>query len=782
MNVVFHVGYYATPWNATAGIPGGTEQCIVNLSKQLGLLGHNVYIYGNVLEEEIKFSSGSVSFLSLGSKAKLPELIDILVGVSYLHYLKYFPKQKVGSRIFWLHNEEPFFWFEGQKMSDADIEYAFENTDLFVCLTDWHKSDFQKRYPKTIGKIKVIGNGIDEQKIHKTTQKEKNSYVYTSHAERGLSTVLDDLESGKISGHLHICTPLYGIKYFNDHFLERISGKSNVTYYGSLSTEQLYFLLSKMENWYYPTTYNETYCITAIEMLAHEVKPIVNAVAGLSDTLKEFANDTSCLECVKKYVETRWWSNVAKEWVSLFSESTLEKRPNKIMDLPSDWSQNITLIQTNYQTSKQDYDVDQVYIISLSSEAENASKLIEKFANSGITSKSVVVFDATNGYTNYLMPEVTVSSSWKIESDNKWWNRDVTPGEVGCAVSHWRVWKDAHKNGYKRILILEEDFTVLRKFDRAQIAKCGENWTLFFLGHCFIRPPRRDVTENIVEPDFTYNAHAYMLSDVGCKLLLDQNFDQSIIPVDEFLSATFCDHPRGDLQKINQTSKALALVPAIFGQTSNKETSTTENKPKINKMNLCDYPYDEFVKRFVTYSAQTKEWELIVDEPIADVFIFPLFTEEFCSLLIKQAEESQKWTRNRHAHYPTCDMLINELGLASLYHRVLEDFVYPVAIQKWALEGKEWPTMSSENFIIKYDKSIQGHLSLHHDSASISMVLALNEDYEGGGTYFWRQKELHKGKTGYISVHPSVITHRHGARAVTKGQRFVLVSFCNRNK
>ena len=97
-------------------------------------------------------------------------------------------------------------------MSDADIEYAFENTDLFVCLTDWHKSDFQKRHPKTIGKIKVIGNGIDEQKIHKSTQKEKNSYVYTSHAERGLGTVLDDLESGKISGHLHICTPLYGIK------------------------------------------------------------------------------------------------------------------------------------------------------------------------------------------------------------------------------------------------------------------------------------------------------------------------------------------------------------------------------------------------------------------------------------------------------------------------------------------------------------------------------------------------------------------------------------------
>jgi GR25 family glycosyltransferase involved in LPS biosynthesis/glycosyltransferase involved in cell wall biosynthesis len=780
MNVVFHVGYYATHWNATAGIPGGTEQCIVNLSKQLGLLGHAVYIYGDVLEEEIKFSSGSVSFLALGSKAKLPERIDFLVGVSYLHYLKYFPKQKVGSRIFWLHNEEPFFWFEGKKMSDADIEYAFENTDLFVCLTDWHKSDFQKRHPKTIGKIKVIGNGIDEQKIHKPTQKEKNSYVYTSHAERGLSTVLDDLESGKISGHLHICTPLYGIKYFNDHFLERISGKSNVTYHGALPTEQLYFLLSKMENWYYPTTYNETYCITAIEMLAHEVKPIVNAVAGLSDTLKEFANDTSCLECVKKYVETRWWSNVSKEWVSLFSESTLEKRPNKIIDLPIDWYQNMTLIKTNYQAPN--YDVDKVYIICLNPTDEKKSELIERFNSSGIKAKEVVVFEATNGYTNRFMPAGTKAwPGWKINSDNSWWNRDILPGEIGCAASHWRIWKDAQSHRHSKILILEEDFTIIRPFNREAV-NTSEEWTIMYLGHSFVNQPVRTVTANLVQPGYTYTTHAYMLTDEGCRLLLEQNYLWSIIPLDEFLSATFCDHPRKDLSWIWRDSKALAVVPSFFGQSSTKDTSTTENQPILSKMNLNNYSYEEFVKRFVTYSAKTKEWELIVDEPINDVFIFPLFTEEFCRLLIEQAEESQKWTKNRHYFYPTCDMLINELGLQSHYQRILEEFVYPVAIKKWALEGNDWPAMSSENFIIKYDESVQGHLALHHDSAAISMVLALNDDYEGGGTYFWKQKELHKGKTGYISIHPSIITHRHGARAVTKGKRFVLVSFCNRTK
>ena len=93
-------------------------------------------------------------------------------------------------------------------------------------------------------------------------------------------------------------------------------------------------------------------------------------------------------------------------------------------------------------------------------------------------------------------------------------------------------------------------------------------------------------------------------------------------------------------------------------------------------------------------------------------------------------------------------MLINELGLQDYYDRILKDYVYPIAIEKWKLEGKQWTTLKSENFIIKYEEDVQGHLSLHHDSAAISCVLALNEEYEGGGTYFWRQQKLHKGKTG----------------------------------
>lgn len=537
-----------------------------------------------------------------------------------------------------------------------------------------------------------------------------------------------------------------------------------------------------MEYWYYPTHYNETYCITAIEMLAHKVRPIVNPIAGLADTLSEFAYEISCWKCVNKYVMTRWWSNVVNEWKSLFYKLQ-SKTMVKTIDIPLEQLTGFSAVKVPSAGDYKYLDVDHTYIISLNPDSQIRFELLERFIGSGVKSGGMTIFDATNGYTGSLMPpDINVWKDWKIASDNSWWNRDVLPGEVGCAVSHWRVWKDAYQNGYKRILILEEDFTVLRQFNSIEIDAIQEPWTILYLGHSFVRQPKRRISDSVVEPDYTYTTHAYMLTNEGCRLLLEQNFDKSIIPLDEFLSATFCDHPRKDLSWIWRDSKALALTPAVFGQSSTKETSTTENQPKSIEMNLSNYSYEEFVQRFVTYSARTKEWELIVDEPINDVFVFPLFTEEFCSLLIQQAEDSGRWTRNRHYFYPTCDMLINELGLQEHYQRILEEYVYPVAIKKWALEGQEWTNMSSENFIIKYDEAIQGHLALHHDSASISMVLALNDDYEGGGTYFWRQKELHKGKTGYISVHPSVITHRHGARAVTKGKRFVLVSFCNRNK
>lgn len=746
MNIIIHAGYYASPWDSSTEGLGGTEQCIANLAKQLALLNNSVYVVGDVKHQHYKYiGSGDLYFFPFNSINELP-LADVLIGVSYLHYLKYYKIAPDTTTIFWLHNEEPHYWYEGNKMSENDINAAYRNTKYIVCLTEWHKNNFisNNQYDISDCIVSVIGNGIDTSLIHPVSRKEKNSYIYTSHAERGLDAVLSDIEKKYINGHLHICTPSYGVDYFEKYFRNRVDALDNVTYHGNLPVRKLYELMSRMETWYYPTQYNETYCITALEMLAHHVKPLVNPIAGLSETLGKFHKNIQDWGPVDEYIKSRDWKNVAKEWMYLI-----------------------------------DHYIDATYIITMDPEEKNL-ELRKRFEKTNIRSGQVHIFPASNGYTGSEMDyEHSVAKWWKIDSEYKFWNRDVLPGEVGCALSHWRVWNSAKENGYKKILVLEEDFILERPFNADEL-NTDLNWTLLYLGHNFVEPPLHTISDNLVVPSYTYNTHAYMLTGEGVRLLLEQNFNKYIFPVDEFLSATFAAHPRKDLDFITRDTRALAIVPQVFNQTSNEHTSMTENKAQSAIQDLKDIPYQEFCERFVTYSARLKEYDLIVDEPIADIFSFPLFTEEFCQLLIDEANRKDAWTRNRHENYPATDMLINELGLQTYYQYVLQDFVYPVAIHKWKLEGPEWPKMDSENFIIKYEENVQGHLSLHHDGATISCVLALNEEYEGGGTWFSRQQELHKGKTGYISIHPSIITHRHGARPVTKGERYVLVSFCKR--
>lgn len=748
MTIVFHVGYSRTHWSPFTSALGGTEQCVLNLSRQLVKSKHDVYVYGEVTSHFEIYNGHRVTYVPLDEKEIIPETIDVLIGVAYLHYTKFFEDRKVGQKIFWLHNEEAYPWYLGKSLSANEIYAAWDATDKIVCLTDWHRRRFIEANPDLSDKVVVIGNGVDTSSFVQVGPKIPDSYVYTSHAERGLKTALDDLDAGLIKGHLHIATPGYGEEYFEKNFRNRIKGDPRITYHGPLKTKDLYALLAKMQYWYYKSKYNETYCITALEMLGHRVTPVVTPVAGLVETLNGFFNPPLDWISVSQYIQTRDWSVVVKEWEGILLSGC---------------------------------DADAAYVICLDPSTAKYEEFKQRFAEANIKAPLRVI-PASNGHTGAHMPDgIRLYKDWKIEGHtNNWWSRDILPGEIGCAMSHWRVWKDAYKNGYKQILVLEEDFVVNRPFNREEILTT-EDWTLMYLGHSFVTKPKREINEHLVEPDYTFTTHAYMLTREGIRLLLEQDFNLVVFPVDEFLSATFCEHPRKDLQFITRDTRALAIKKAIFNQSSNKQNSTTE-MITTSRTRMCEMNYQDFVKKYITYSARLKEFDLIVDEPITDVFTFPLFTEEFCRDIIAEAEENGNWTRERHQFYPTTDMLIDELGLQLYYQYVLQDFVYPVAIHKWGLEGKDWTNMESENFVIKYDEAVQGHLSLHHDSASISTVLALNEEYEGGGTWFWRQQKLHKGKTGHISVHPSVITHRHGGRPVTKGKRYILVSFCNRIK
>jgi len=748
MVIVFHAGYYASAWNPyynSEGI-GGTEQCIMGLSRSLALQGHSVFVVGQVKPVSDKYpNSGSLNYVDLKNISEIPE-IDILIGVSYIHYLKYYNLKPQTKKIFWLHNEHPHYWYKGERMSDVDIQDAYLQTDIIVCLTDWHKEYFIKHeaFAQLLGdRVEVIGNGVVTALFEPVIEKKPNSYIYTSHAERGLENVISDIEKNYLQGTLDIATPSYGLQYYNEHFAERVSKLDNVTFHGSLSTKELYKLMASCETWYYPTNYNETYCITAIEMLAHHVIPLVNPIAGLRDTLNVFHKHIREWSEVDEYVKSRDWDVVVKDWERLFNK-------------------------------KESVMIQKAYVISMDTSDEKLQEYIERLKEGGINCDVVIVpgVDART-FKEY---EWHPHDSWAMDSDNKWWNQPVTVGEMGCGLAHLNAWKKVVADKTELAVILEEDFFFKEKIDYSIIPD-PSTWHMLYLGRCPMAPDQED-RGDVVVPGYSYNLHAYLVTQAGALSFTQHNFQNYITTPDEFIPATYCRHPRGDWDWVTRDTKALALKKDIAFQTSNDLTSRTQST--INTPIFKSGKWAEWVSKWIHPAAQTKAWDMIYEEPIGDVITFPLFTEEFCKLLIDEAEKKAYWQSKRHDYYPTVDTLISSFGYEQIYRRVLQDFVFPAAIHRWHLHGKQWANMSSENFMIKYTTDTQGHLDLHHDNAVISSVLTLNKDYTGGGTYFYNQKQTHVGDVGHIAIHPGQVTHRHGGRPVHSGKRYILVSFCNK--
>ena len=191
-------------------------------------------------------------------------------------------------------------------------------------------------------------------------------------------------------------------------------------------------------------------------------------------------------------------------------------------------------------------------------------------------------------------------------------------------------------------------------------------------------------------------------------------------------------------------------------------------------------------KRFIRVETRSRDWDMIAREipsdmnTPSDVWNWPLFTEEFCKMMIEEAEYFDAWTVDRHGFYATNDMLLDVMGLDEMYEKVFREFVYPCAAWIWKLDGDKWNQfMKSENFIVRYQPSIQAHLNCHLDESNYSLTIGLNDEFEGCGTWFPRQKTLAKPDVGECTLFP-MPTHKHAGMGITEGKRYIIVSFCRR--
>ena len=174
------------------------------------------------------------------------------------------------------------------------------------------------------------------------------------------------------------------------------------------------------------------------------------------------------------------------------------------------------------------------------------------------------------------------------------------------------------------------------------------------------------------------------------------------------------------------------------------------------------------------------------DEVGPDILKLQIFTPVFCKELIECAEKLDTWSQGgeKHydkrshniEHYPTQDTHMNQIGLDEMWKFVMKNYISPLIWKtyKYAYAGINMA------FIVKYSMDGQKELRPHHDSAAFTTCLCLNNEFEGGGVHFCRQNQTLVNKDiGSVIVHPGRVTHRHQGLPISKGVRYLLISFNN---
>ena len=154
-----------------------------------------------------------------------------------------------------------------------------------------------------------------------------------------------------------------------------------------------------------------------------------------------------------------------------------------------------------------------------------------------------------------------------------------------------------------------------------------------------------------------------------------------------------------------------------------------------------------------------------------------------CVEIIAAAERAatlRGWQSTRHRHYPTVDMPIYDLPTREYeaLRALLVERLLPTMRHKYAAR----PLRVREAFVVKYEAAAQGGqpgLDFHRDGTLLNCILLLSnpeEDFEGGGTVFAPPLDA-TYKVGQGDCLGSSGQLLHGARAVTRGKRYVMIAF-----
>lgn len=316
---------------------GGSETWVIEMARNIQKLNnYDVYVICNC-EEPVIFEN--VYFLPLSDMNNfiITHNIESCIVSRFAKYLPLcYNCNNIQSIYFILHDTVPI----------GEVIPMHDKLRQIFCLTEWHVNYFKKLFPLFENICTHLYYGVDMSRFHFniTDMMKKNKFIYSSFPNRGLLQLLQmwpKIISKFPDASLYIYGDINGswvnnyvpqimreIKLLFEKY-DIVNNGLNIFYHSWVDKKTLAESWKSAQFWFYPCTFSETFCLTALEAAATKTLAITNGLAALSHTVGE-RGITIPGDC-----SSNTWQE--KALFELFSIMEDESRQNKLVEENYKW-------------------------------------------------------------------------------------------------------------------------------------------------------------------------------------------------------------------------------------------------------------------------------------------------------------------------------------------------------------------------------------------------------------------------------------------------------------
>ena len=265
---------------------GGSETFIVEIAKYCQKQGYfDVIVFCNCNENEyyegVQYKKLEQCFSFIATNK-----IHSLIVSRYPEYLPACQELKVENVYFIAHDMIP----------NGEIIIKNNNLKGIFLLSEFHKNAFDSMFPALQNLTKVFGYGIDIDLFDCSTPKTPLKFIYSSFVNRGLLQLLEMWEKihskySHASLYIHCDIEHKWIKSILPDEVDKIKAllnklnNHNIHYLGWTSKSELAKTWQTADIMLYPCTFDETFCLTALESAISKTLVISSKRGALLNTV-----------------------------------------------------------------------------------------------------------------------------------------------------------------------------------------------------------------------------------------------------------------------------------------------------------------------------------------------------------------------------------------------------------------------------------------------------------------------------------------------------------------